>query len=290
MPTRCALLSAIAGLAFLSGCALQPQAEEDSSLDHLVTLPQLDSQLGALENRLSQHCRAADTANANMAGMLQAQQARLDGVQTDVREVGSLLRALRTDVENLNGESGSVTPDCPVGDIEALDNKTLLGRNEWVGFPSIGTYLKARIDSGANTGSLSARDITEFEREGEDWVRFKLALSDDAVAIDGTRDTSIEAEITRRVRVIQASGEESRPVISLLMELGPIKQNVDFTLNDRSHLVYPVLLGRRFMMDIALIDVAQAYLHERPEYPGGEPAEMAAEDEAGDHDDNEENE
>lgn len=41
-------------------------------------------------------------------------------------------------------------------------------------------------------------------------------------------------------------------------------------------------------MDIAVIDVADTYLHDRPEFPGGEPAEQAAEDEAADEDDSEE--
>lgn len=276
MPIRRVLLAAIAGLSLLGGCALHPQG---SRFDDLVTTPELDSQLASLESRLVQAC-AGDASNHTE--LLQAQQASLEGVEADVREVGGLLRALRADVEKLDSDPRAELPDCPSGEIDALDTKELLGRNEWVGFPNIGTYLKARIDSGANTASLSARDITEFEREGEDWVRFKLALSDDAVVIDDVRGEWVEAEVTRRVRIIQASGEESRPVVNLLMELGPIKQNVDFTLNDRTHLAYPVLLGRRFMMDIALIDVAQTYLHERPEYPGGEPAELAAEDEAAD--------
>lgn len=157
-----------------------------------------------------------------------------------------------------------------------------------MGLPSIGTYLQARIDSGANTSSLSARDITPFERDGEDWVRFKLALNDDDVVVDHVRDEWIEAPVERRVRIVQASGDDSRPVISLLLTLGPLRENVEFTLNDRSHLEYPILLGRRFLLDIALIDVAETYRFERPEFPGGESADQAAEDEAADSDDSEE--
>jgi len=207
----------------------------------------------------------------------------------DVREVGSLLRSLRQDVQQLEArgeEPVIIREECEVD--ETLSTKTLLGRSEWVGFPSLGTYLKARVDSGANTSSLSADEITRFERDGEDWVRFKLALNDDDVAVESQRDEWVEAPIVRRVRILQASGEESRPVISLLMTLGPIRENVEFTLNDRSHLEYPVLLGRRFLMDIAVIDVADTYLHDRPEFPGGEPADQAAEDEAVDDDDTEE--
>jgi hypothetical protein len=266
----------------LSGCALTPPSDtENDRLAALATSTELDAKLDTLADRLARQCD-----NTEQTQRLEEQQQRLvelnSELDSSMARFSETLRGLQADVQSFAGESSPPEPQCPVGDVEALQNKTLLGRNEWVGFPNIGTYLKARIDSGANTASLSARDITEFEREGEDWIRFKLALDENDVVIDGVRDEWIEAPIERRVRVIQASGEESRPVVSLLMQLGPIKQNVDFTLNDRSHLDYPVLLGRRFMMDIALIDVARRYIYDRPEYPGGEPAAQAEADEAED--------
>ncbi|SHE92602.1 Uncharacterized conserved protein [Modicisalibacter ilicicola DSM 19980] len=283
MPTRYLLLSFIAGAGLLAGCAQAPLSSQDDRLDTLATTAELDTMLSGMERRLARQC-----TNNDHGGALAAQEARLDEIGGEVGEIGSMLRSLRTEIRGLSSETSAPQQECPTSDVAALENKTLLGRNEWVGFPNIGTYLKARIDSGANTGSISAREITEFEREGDDWVRFKLAVDEEDIVVDEARDKWIEAEVTRRVRIIQASGEESRPVITLLMRLGPIKQNVDFTLNDRSHLDFPVLLGRRFMMDIALIDVAQTYLHERPEYPGGEPAEKAAEDEAIDRKDDKE--
>nr|WP_299241071.1 RimK/LysX family protein [uncultured Halomonas sp.] len=281
MPIRNMMLALTAGTLLLGGCALQPQAQDESRFDALVTTPQLDSRLNALESSLAQRCEGD-------ADRLASHTARLDEVGESINAMRGTLGSLRAEIKNFGDEASAPPADCPTSDIEALENKTLLGRTEWVGFPTIGTYLKARIDSGANTASISAKDITEFEREGENWVRFTLALDEDDTVIEDVRDKPIEAEITRRVRIVQASGEESRPVITLLMRLGPIKQNVDFTLNDRSHLDYPVLLGRRFMLDIALIDVSQAYLHERPEYPGGEPADSAAQDEALDSKDDKE--
>ncbi|WP_319799278.1 ATP-dependent zinc protease [Halomonas sp. M20] len=281
MPIRNVMLAFTAGMLLLGGCALQPQSPDESRFDALVTTPQLDSRLSALEDSLAQRCESD-------ADRLESHTARLDEVGESVNAMSGTLGSLRAEIKNLGDETSAPPADCPTSDIEALENKTLLGRTEWVGFPTIGTYLKARIDSGANTASISAKDITEFEREGENWVRFNLALDEDDTVIDSVRDKPIEAEITRRVRIVQASGEESRPVITLLMRLGPIKQNVDFTLNDRSHLDYPVLLGRRFMLDIALIDVSQSYLHERPEYPGGESADSAAQDEARDGKDDKE--
>lgn len=265
----------------LAGCSLmQPETPAPSPL----TGPAFDARIDELESRLSQQCDSSEA----LRSQLDYQQ----NLTADVREVGGLLRHLRGDVATLktsrDSEPAVVNKACKADDL--LSTKTLVGRSEWVGLPKLETYLKARIDSGAKTSSLSAGEITTFERDGDDWVRFKLALKDDDEVVEARRDEWIEAPIERKVRIIQASGEESRPVISLLMTLGPIRQNVEFTLNDRSHLDYPVLLGRRFLLDIALVDVAQRYVHERPSFSTAESdgqANAESDDQAGD--DNDEN-
>ncbi|MBZ5487870.1 ATP-dependent zinc protease [Halomonas aquamarina] len=277
---RSGVLWLMAGLSLLfSGCALQqPEPNEPPPLSETA----FTARMLELQDSLSQQCNAATQHQ-------QQQLTQQQSLTADVREVGSLLRLMRSDIQELEARGEDpiiIREECEIPD--ALDTKTIMGRSEWVGFPGIGTYLKARVDSGANTSSLSASDITRFERDGEDWVRFKLALNENDTVVESLRNEWIEAPVDRRVRIVQASGEESRPVISLLMTLGPIRENVQFTLNDRTHLDFPVLLGRRFLMDIAVIDVAQAYMHERPEFPGGEPADQAAEDEVADQEDTEE--
>ena len=265
----------------LTGCALSSDHPEPAP-EPILTPDEFAMRIDRLEADMAARC---DGPQELLAAQLQRQEL----LDTEVRDIGSLLRHLRADIERLertDGEPVMMSREC-VADELGLANKAVVGRSEWIGLPDVGTYLKARVDSGANTSSLSATDITRFERDGEDWVRFKLGLSENDVAVEGVRDEWIEAPIQRRVRVLQAAGQTSRPVVSLLMTLGPIRETVEFTLNDRSHLNYPVLLGRRFLMDIAVIDVAESYLHERPEFPGGRPAEEAELDEAGDRDDEE---
>lgn len=241
----------------LAGCSL---VQTDTQAPPPLTQPAFESRINGLEDRLASQCDPAE--------VLQRQRRHQQDLTADVREVGSLLRGLRSDMasrqEDRDDKQVVVDKACKADDI--LGTKTLLGRSEWVGLPKLETYLQARIDSGAKTASLSAREITAFERDGDDWVRFKLALQDDDEVVDARRDAWIEAPVERKVRIIQASGKETRPVISLLTTLGPIRQKVDFTLNDRSHLDYPVLLGRRFLLDIALVDVAQRYIHDRPSF------------------------
>ncbi|MDR9440566.1 MAG: ATP-dependent zinc protease [Halomonas sp.] len=259
----------------LSGCTLLPDREPPP----VVTSAEFQARIDQLEGAVTASCVSGQ--QARLDEQLNQQQA----LSADMREVGSLLRQLRGELARRDSEDDTpeVTRQCR--DSQArLDNKEILGRSEWIGLPDVGTYLKARIDSGATTSSLSATEITRFERDGENWVRFKLGLNDGDSVIDSVRDEWIEAPVERRVRIIQASGEDSRPVISLLMTLGPLRETVQFTLNDRTHLDHPILLGRRFLMDIAVIDVAEQYLHERPEFPGGRPAEEADADEMADRD------
>ncbi|WP_299314541.1 ATP-dependent zinc protease [uncultured Halomonas sp.] len=270
--SRPLLYSGVLSLSLLlAGCALPI----DSTDSHPVLgADEFTLRMDQLEADLAARCELQQVA-------LSDHSRRQEVLVADVREVGSLLRHLRADVERLErveSEPLVITQEC-VADELGLANKEVVGRSEWIGLPDVGTYLKARIDSGANTSSLSAQDITRFERDGANWVRFRLGLTQDDVVVDDVREEWIEAPVERRVRIVQASGEESRPVVSLMMTLGPIRESVEFTLNDRTHLNYPVLLGRRFLMDIAVIDVAETYLHERPEFPGGRPADEAAMDE-----------
>ncbi|MGQ7248354.1 ATP-dependent zinc protease family protein [Halomonas sp. V046] len=280
MPFRPFSLMPIVGAMLLGGCALAPVDRTPPPTP--VSPAQFEAGIDRLEAQLVGQCGLTQDMLAERAG----QDRRMSA---DIREVGGLLRGLRGDVARLDqgdSETQTVVSECSA-EAAGLGNKELVGRSEWVGLPDVGTYLKARIDSGANTSSLSATEVTTFERDGEDWVRFKLGLSDDDVVVESVRDEWIEAPVEREVRVVQSSGEESRPVVSLLMTLGPLREPVEFTLSDRTHLSYPILLGRRFLMDIAVIDVAEHYVHPRPEFSGGESAEEADDDEASDLDDQE---
>lgn len=54
--------------------------------------------------------------------------------------------------------------------------KTVYGLNEYAALQGIDLEVAAKLDTGAKTASLSARDIKRFKRNGESWVRFYLAI------------------------------------------------------------------------------------------------------------------
>ncbi|TVP53740.1 MAG: ATP-dependent zinc protease [Halomonadaceae bacterium] len=152
--------------------------------------------------------------------------------------------------------------DCPQQSDPASEgrnstDKQIIGELEFIRLmPPDGAY-KARIDTGATTSSLDARDIEKFERDGENWVRFTVPAPEGK---DG--EIEMEEPVARFARIIQSSaeGDERRPVIKLQFELGETKRMAEFTLSDRSHLNYPVLVGRNILRDLLVVDVSKKHM------------------------------
>lgn len=149
--------------------------------------------------------------------------------------------------------------DCPIVSFsqqlpsERQLDKQIVGEKENVLFPNLDLVLRARIDTGATTSSLDARDVQLFERNGEEWVRFNILNPQTGEFME------LERRRVRRVLITQANVEEPerRPVIELRVTLGNITQVAEFTLSDRSHLEFPVLIGRNILRDVMLVDVSK---------------------------------
>ena len=118
--------------------------------------------------------------------------------------------------------------------------------------------LKAKLDTGAKTSSLHAKDIEIFKKDGDNWVRFRLEVED----TDGKdHDVVLERRRVRRVRIKEHEGEyDRRPVVRMSFCIAGERRSAQFTLADRSRFIYPVLLGRRFLEDHALVDAGATFL------------------------------
>lgn len=248
--------------------------------DSFVTESRLVAEVDRLEQRLV-------TGEGRTAKQASALEQRFDALDNAIDELGRTLVQMEAAALARANTAPAPAPAPVVPSARIPDDKIMLGRVEWVGLPTLGTYLKARIDTGASLASLSATEITTFERDGREWIRFRLGLTREDIAVRAARDTWFELPVRRYVRIVQAAGIERRPVISLPMTLGPIEQQVEFTVNDRTRLSHPVLLGRRFMMDLVLVDVSRTFVHSRPEFPGGEPAARAVRDQSDEESDEE---
>jgi len=152
----------------------------------------------------------------------------------------------------------------------ADEQPDLYGRYELIKLPALGQTLKAKMDTGAMTASLSAKDIEPFKRDGEDWVRFRLA-------VEGAEDTLYEhplvriAEIKKRAEEAGDSASQEvaysqRPVIEMPICLGDEERTIEVNLTDRSTFSYPLLIGASAMRDLgAAVNPAERYTRDRPQ-------------------------
>jgi hypothetical protein len=151
----------------------------------------------------------------------------------------------------------------------ADEQPDLYGRYELIKLPALGKTLKAKMDTGAMTASLSAKDIEPFKRDGEDWVRFRLA-------VDGADDTLYEHPLIRIAEIKKRAeeGDEApqqvaysrRPVIEMPVCLGGETRDIEVNLTDRSTFSYPLLIGASAMREFGVaVDPAARYTRDRPQ-------------------------
>lgn len=133
------------------------------------------------------------------------------------------------------------------------NTKTLLGGVESVYLDPPGLELSARIDTGAQTSSLNALDIVEFERDGKPFVRFSIIHPKTKEKIELTR------RLRRYARIKELGNKESkrRPVVRMRVVLADLDEQINFTLENRSRFKHQVLIGRNLLQDLAVVDVSK---------------------------------
>ena len=145
--------------------------------------------------------------------------------------------------------------------------KTVYGLNEYARLQGMDLQVAAKLDTGAKTASLSARDIERFKRDGETWVRFYLA-------IDDAHEHPIERPLSRISKIKRRAGDfnpeegktyTARPVIELELCMGTTLRNIEVNLTDRSAFQYPLLIGSEALKRFgALIDPSVKYAAGKP--------------------------
>ena len=236
-------LSPIVAVGLLSGCTLtNGAAYHQETLDAIArSETNIANKVQNLELQLSNQSDYIESLEDEITTLSQQLDVHLTSMEHKV-------------IEELEEEPVAVA----AAPVAPTSQPTILGGIEKVSIDSIKQSFDARVDTGATTSSLNAVDIKEFERNGKDWVRFHLADKSQA-----TEDQKwIEAPVVRYVKIRQSTTDqaERRAVIELWVKVGNIHEKAQFTLADRSQMSHPVLLGREFIKDIALVDVSKQYV------------------------------
>lgn len=123
----------------------------------------------------------------------------------------------------------------------------------------MGAMVKAKLDTGALTSSLHAVNVERFEKDGEEWVRFQVKVEDQN-SKEVVSET-FERPIYRDLTVRGAGGRDDRPVVLMKICFGNTIHEEQFGLNDRSDMLYPVLIGRRTIQHLGVVDVTNTFMH-----------------------------
>lgn len=146
----------------------------------------------------------------------------------------------------------------------------LYGRYEHIKVEEIGKVLPAKMDTGAMTASLSAHDIERFQRDGEDWIRFRLAVkgADDTryeMPLIGISQIKSRAEEAEEIDLDGEPPRVERPVVGMQLCIGNELRETEVNLTDRRHFSYPLLIGAKTIRDLgAAIDPADKYTAGQP--------------------------
>lgn len=139
-----------------------------------------------------------------------------------------------------------------------LPGKVIAGWVEKISFGNEGLTIKVKLDTGAKTSSIFAKNIKKYKRNGKRWVDFTLVLEDKNEKL---HKIPMSAPRIRRVRIKNHDGDpDSRVVVALPFCFDGRSHKAEFTLADRSQYIYPVLLGREFLKGVAIVDPDATFL------------------------------
>lgn len=152
----------------------------------------------------------------------------------------------------------STAPGAPALAEPPASAKTIAGYVERIRLLPWNHEVKAKLDTGAETSSLHATDIKRTKVAGRSWVRFTAVLDSES----GPRRVVVERPLVRRVRIKSArSGSfDHRYSVELELCFDGRRHQAEFTLADRDDMLYPVLLGRRFLAGVAVVDSGEVFL------------------------------
>ncbi|MTI16876.1 hypothetical protein E1162_06460 [Rhodobacteraceae bacterium RKSG542] len=124
------------------------------------------------------------------------------------------------------------------------------GRVEMLRLPEGNLEMEAKLDTGADTSSIGIIESEVFKKGDDDWVRFSIEGNGGYVA-------EFERKVERFVRIKnRPEGEARRPVVIMELCIGDISEFVEVNLADRSDFSTQALVGRTFLENGILVNVA----------------------------------
>jgi hypothetical protein len=124
----------------------------------------------------------------------------------------------------------------------SAEDKMVIGEVEEVILMPWGVRLPARIDTGAATSSLDARELTVKSKTAQ----FRLPKMYGGLPL--------RLPVVGWQTIRSADFRERRPVVEITFCMGPMLIQTQVTLNDRSTVTYPLIIGRDVLKNKFVVD------------------------------------
>ncbi|WP_258104141.1 RimK/LysX family protein [Marinoscillum sp. MHG1-6] len=133
-------------------------------------------------------------------------------------------------------------------------DKILIGRKDKIDLPDFGLMnIPAKIDTGAYGCALHCHEMEVIEQEGKEILRFKVL--DPSFEHYTDQFQYAEKFSIKKVKSSVGIAQKRFAIKTKVVIFGQI-YTVTFTLTDRKKMKYPVLIGRKFLSNKFVVDVA----------------------------------
>jgi hypothetical protein len=141
-------------------------------------------------------------------------------------------------------------------DLNAADGskRVIVGLIEQTRIEPDGFRIQAKVDTGAATTSIDARNVQQFDRQGNPWVRF-------SVINKRGEEIILERPVIRMASIRRAGTvTEERPVVPLDICVGNISKRIGVNLARREGMDYRMLIGCNYLDGSHLVDPSVDHL------------------------------
>ena len=132
----------------------------------------------------------------------------------------------------------------------------VVGWRELVHLPDLGLHaVPAKIDSGARTSSLHGTVLEQFERDGQNYVRFAVDFNEQQV-----RQVCEAVHVDKRVITSSNGDRQTRFIVKTPLTIGDLTFRAEISLADRSDMKFPMLIGRSSLRRRFVVDSGYSWL------------------------------
>lgn len=218
--------------------------------------------------------RDADAFSWQQAERLQQQNAQVANLEREIHQLEQKLSDILNELSDMRSKQVQPVATAPLTKRKASKaqsdtsnvvktrfGKVVLGQLEWVWFDLFNRSVQTHIDTGVKSSTIYVSQIQFFERDGDEWVRFSYAAEEPEDKLTSSESQVYETPVVKRVRVKNAQREatDKRVFISLRIKLGDLVDDPQLLLVEKGSSPYGIVLGRSFLRDIAVVDVAKKF-------------------------------